>query len=83
MCSQFMLDRIQTKKDYILKLDEAMCALAPNSGVESYTLDTGQGRQTVTRKDIDMLQKAMSSAENSLVTLEARCYGSGVVQVRP
>lgn len=81
-CSQFWLDQITNVQARIVALQAA--ALGIESGaIESYTLDTGLTRQTVTKANIGMLERALSSQLNMLATLEARCNGSGVVNVRP
>ena len=47
-------------------------------GVQSYTLDTGQTRQTVTKLDLDAIQKTLDRLYNRCVTLTARLNGSNV-----
>lgn len=82
MCSQFLLTRIEKTKALIEAYEDAILALAPDSGINSYELDTGQGKQKVTRADSQKLNTTLDSLYNRLVTMEARCTGSGVVQVR-
>lgn len=65
----------------IVAYEDAATALA--SGVQSYTLDTGQSRQTVTKLDLVALQRTINSLYNRCVTLEARLNGSGTVTVGP
>ena len=81
-CSQFWLDQITNTQARIVALQGAALAIE-TGGIESYTLDTGQTRQTVTKANIGVLERAIGSLLNSLATLEARCSGSGVVNVRP
>ena len=50
--------------------------------VFSYTLDTGQTRQTVTRQSLSALQKTLDALYNRLAILEARCNGAGTI-MRP
>jgi len=61
--------------------ETAIAALSTGT-TQSYTLDTGQTRQTVTRQHVSSMQAALDSAYNRLVTLEARLNGA-VVQERP
>jgi hypothetical protein len=68
----FCLDRLAATKALILVYDEAITKLV-SGAVHSYTLDTGQSRQVVTRFDIASMQKILTSLENKVVTLEARC----------
>lgn len=81
MDSSFIQARIDAIKAQIVKYEEAADALA--SGVQSYTLDTGQSRQTVTRLDLNAIQKTIDTLYNRCATLEARLNGSGTVTVRP
>ena len=69
-------DRIAIVKALILKYDSALDALLVG-GVFSYSLDTGQTRQTVTKQNIVSLQNARQSLLNELSTLEARVCGAG------
>lgn len=77
----FLQERIDATKAMIVVYENAATALA--GGVQSYTLDTGQTRQTVTKLDLDAIQKTIDSLYNRLATLCARKSGSGVVNVRP
>ena len=77
----FIQDRITATKAQIVAYENAATALA--AGVQSYTLDTGQSRQTVTKLDISALQKTIDSLYNRCATLEARLNGSGTVTTRP
>lgn len=77
----FIQDRITATKAQIVVYEDAATALA--TGVQSYTLDTGQSRQTVTKLDISALQKTIDSLYNRCATLEARLNGSGTVTTRP
>lgn len=69
----------QLKNDKILlnQIDRAIAALSANDGIQEYTIDTGQDRQTVKRADIGTLiaQKERLLAEIDQLT-EA-LYGSG------
>lgn len=82
MDSAFIQARITATKAQIVAYETAAEALA-TGGVQSYTLDTGQSRQTVTRLDLDALQKTIDSLYNRCATLEARLNGSGTVTTRP
>jgi len=81
MDSTFLLARITATKALIVVYEDAATALG--GGVQSYTLDTGQTRQTVTRVDLGALQSTIESLYNRLATLEARLYGTGNVLVTP
>lgn len=77
----FIQARIDATKLQIVAYEDAALALA--NGVQSYTLDTGQSRQVVTKLDLSDLQKTIDSLYNRCATLEARLNGSGTVTVRP
>lgn len=82
MRGQFLLDRIEATKTQIIAYETAIEALGAAGGVQSYSLDTGQTRQSVTRYDLPRLTTTLDSLYNRLATLEARAYG-GSTYVRP
>lgn len=82
MDATFLQERIDATKAQIIAYEDAATALA-GGGVQSYTLDTGQSRQTVTRLDLRALQDKIDSLYNRLATLEARLNGSGTITARP
>jgi hypothetical protein len=82
MDREFIQARIDATKVQIIAYEDAALALA-TGGVQSYTLDTGQSRQTVTRLDLEWIQKTIDGLYNRCATLEARLNGSGTVNVRP
>lgn len=53
------------------------------TGAKSYTLDTGQGRQTVTREDVDKLQENYGLVWQQYDALNARCGNGGAVNITP
>lgn len=81
MDADFIQSRIDATKAQIVAYEDAATALA--GGVQSYTLDTGQSRQTVTKLDLSAIQRAIDSLYNRCATLEARLNGSGTVTVSP
>jgi len=76
----FIEARITSTKAQIVAYEDAATALA--SGVQSYTLDTGQSRQTVTKLDLNAIQNTIDALYNRCATLEARLNG-GCTTVRP
>ena len=66
-------------------IDNLFTAIAQLSitGVKSYTLDTGQGKQVVTREDLSDLNKQLNSYLNMRDVICARTEGGGVFNVRP
>jgi hypothetical protein len=80
MDREFLQERIDKLKLLIEKYEDALDALS--GGIESYTLDTGQSRQTVKRYDIDRLHAVVDGLYNRLCTLEARLNGA-TITARP
>lgn len=77
MDRSFIQGRIDATKLQIVAYEDAALALA--AGVQSYTLDTGQSRQTVTKLDLIALNKTIDSLYNRCATLQARLNGSGTI----
>lgn len=78
----FLKERIAKLKLRIVAYEDALFALATD-GIQQYTLDTGQTRQTVTSIDVPRMEKTLESLLNQLCTLEARLTGNGTVNARP
>ncbi len=77
----FIQARIDATKAQIIAYEDAVLALA--GGVQSYTLDTGQSSQQVTKLNLNSLNSTVASLYNRCATLEARLNGSGVTRVSP
>ncbi len=67
--------RIARTKELIVAYEDAIAALG-EEGIQSYTLNTGQTTQSVTRANLTSLQSRLDSLENRLATLSARRYGT-------
>jgi hypothetical protein len=81
MGREFLKERITATKLQIVAYEGAVDALA--SGVQSYSLNTGQSQQSVTRSNLGEINRTLDSLYNRLVTLEARLTGNGVTRIRP
>lgn len=79
--TQWLEDRIARKKELIVKYEDALDALA--SGAQSYSLDTGQTRQVVTKANLTELRNVLAQFESDLSTLQMRLNGCGRFQARP
>lgn len=79
--AEFLQQRIDATKASITAYEDAETALA--GGVQSYTIDTGQSRQTVTRFNLTEIRKTIDSLYNRLATLQARRNGSGTHTAAP
>lgn len=69
--------RIAATQALITAYEEAALSLA-SGAIQSYTLDTGQSRQTVTKFDLDKLEAVLDTLYNRCAMLEARLNGSNV-----
>lgn len=82
MDTTFLQARIEKTRELIVAYEDAITSLA-SGDTQSFTLDTGQTRQTVTKQNLKTLEDALDGMYNRLATLEARLNGSGVIQMRP
>lgn len=73
--------RIAAKKAAIIAYEAALTALA--GGAQSYSLDTGQTRQVVTKVNLTEVRNAIAQLESDIVTLQMRLNGCGRFYVRP
>lgn len=77
--SQFLNERIEATKQQIIAYEAAMTFFATNNAAYTYTLDTGQSRQSVTRAQLGELKRTVDSLYNQLATLCARAEGSATI----
>jgi len=78
----FIQDRINATKAEIIAYEDASLALATGN-IQSYTIDTGQNRQTVTKLDLYQINKTIDSLYNRCATLEQRLNGSYTTTMVP
>ena len=78
---EFWEGRIAAKKALIAQLDEALLAIA--GGAQSYSIDTGQTRQVVTKANVTETRNTIAQLESDISTLQMRLYGCARLQVRP
>jgi hypothetical protein len=77
MATQYLTERIAKTKELIEAWETASLAFADNGALQSYTLDTAQTRQTVTRGyNIDGV---LDKLYNRLAMLEKRCNGRALI----
>ena len=67
----FLMSRLTKTRALIVAYEDAVAALVSNR-VQSYTLNTGQSTQTVTRYDINTLNESIDRLYNRCSTIEAR-----------
>lgn len=82
MKRDFLIQRIEAAKAQIIAYEDAVNQLSTGV-VQSYSLNTGQTTQNVTRFDVARLNADIPGLYNRLATLEARLDGSGTVTVVP
>lgn len=80
MTPTYIQTRITVTEALIEAYEAAILALG-TGGVQSYTIDTGQSRQTVTKMDLSQIQRSLDTLYNRLVTLQARLNGGTVLAV--
>lgn len=72
--NEWMDARIARTKASIVIYEDAIDALTTTH--QTYTIQTAQTQETVTRTSLGQLRATLSSLENRLATLNARRYGS-------
>lgn len=83
MASAFFTARLASIEAQIVAYEAAIVALGTAGATESYTLDTGQSRQTVTRANLKELNDVYNSLINLHTVISARCNGGGTIIARP
>jgi hypothetical protein len=79
--AEWLAERIAAKKAALLAFDSAITALA--GGAQTYSLDTGQTRQVVSKANLSEMRIMVSKLESEISTLQQRLNGCGRFQVRP
>ncbi len=64
----FLKERITKTKAIIVAYEDAITAIS-TGGIETYTLDTGQSRQTVTKQNLKDMNESLDGLYNRLSTL--------------
>ena len=80
MSTAYLEARIAKTKTMIDAYEDAMIALG-STAIQSYTLDTGQNRQTVSKMNLTELRRMVDQLYNRLATLEVRGFGRPVTVV--
>ena len=80
--TEFLQARLAATQAQILLYETASEQLATGE-IQSYTIDTGQTRQVVTRLNLTELQNAIDRLYNRCVIIEARLTGNNVSVARP
>jgi hypothetical protein len=77
----WLAERIAAKKALILAYESALTSLA--GGAQTYSIDTGQTRQTVSKANLTEIRNVIAQLESDLSTLQMRLNGCGRFQARP
>ena len=72
----FLNSRLEKIQEQIVAYEDAIDALL-NNGAQSYSLDTGQSRQQVTKLNLPSLEMRLDSLYNRYTTLHARLNRTG------
>jgi len=75
--ADFWCEQLEKAKTQLVALDEAIAAL--EGGAFSYSLDTGQSRQSVTKQQVGSLYSQQKRLLARIAELEAKCFGQGAV----
>jgi hypothetical protein len=78
---EWIAQRIEATRAMIVAYEAAILALS--SGALSYTLDTGQTRQSVTKQQLGSLRIQLDALEHRLADYMNRLNGGATVIVRP
>lgn len=81
MDREFLEARITATKAAIIALETAIDTLA--AGAQSFTLDTGQTREVVTKAQLGELNRTLDATYNRLAVLEQRLNGGSTGIARP
>ena len=73
--------RLAKTKELIEAYEDAILQLSTGA-VQSYSLNTGQTQQTVTKQQLSQIKNTLESLENRYATLQAR-LGCARVYARP
>lgn len=80
---QFEEERLEKIKQIIAAIEDALLAFSTDGLLQSYTLDTGQTRQTVTRAEISSLKNTLAFWYSQYDTWCQRLTGCASRYVRP
>lgn len=79
---EFLCTQVAVLEQQITDYQNAATDLATNQ-IQSFTFDTGQTTETVTKINAEKLQGVIDSLYNRYVILCGRCTGQNVIIARP
>jgi len=74
---QFWLNRLTAAQSRLAAIDSAILLVL--NGAQSYSLNSGQTIQMVTRATLESLKNMKNDTENDVAIYTARVYGTGVI----
>lgn len=84
---QYWEVQLRNKKVYAQKVEQAVVALTASlkdgNGIQSYTIDTGQDKQTVTRADLSSLRSVLYNLQKEIAAMEMQLYGNAPRIIQP
>ena len=84
---QYWEVQLRNKKVYAQKVEQAVAALTASlkdgNGIQSYTIDTGQDKQTVTRADLSSLRSVIYNLQKEIAAMEMQLYGNAPRIIQP
>lgn len=83
MASTFLQTQLVNLQGIANEYYRVISAILTRDGVQSYELDTGQGKQRVTAADLPALQAAYTGMISQIQTLENLVNGTGITHGRP
>lgn len=78
--------QLRNKKVLLQKVQEAVLFLTSSSGannIVSYTIDTGQDKQTVTRENLSSLKSLEFNLQKEIAALEMQLYNNAPRIIQP
>lgn len=82
MTPKFIKEQIATAEVQLAAAYAAQTAIITD-GMFSYTMDTGQGKTTVTKHTVGQLDALIDSLLNRIAVFEARLSGNNALIARP
>lgn len=79
--SDFFKKRLEATEAQIEQIETAITAITVG-GLQSYSINTGQSTQSVTRASLKSWQDALDQLYSRRDVIRARLYGDGVTNVR-
>lgn len=77
----YLLNKLKKKTAQLEALEAAYLVALGNSEIERYTFDSGDGRQSTTRRSPEALQKLINTLESEIELIQRQLTPSGLVNM--